>query len=373
MKKIIRTLILCSIVFAMACSHKNKNQSITVSNFNDVTEINITDSANEKNLVKEELSMLKYELEETTGNDIDLLEYAQNSENVYYTKCYYIPMTIYTYYAEVYCYNIESKTHTLIYQKENISNLNELRANDDYVVWVEYIPEGEGFDYSVMLYDSKSGDVSNIATINSDYIGEICLSISKNYVTWYEYYYNEERVEVSIYDINDKSTYQLENEDIVLFYPYERLDIVDDGITFFTKNDEGNVEVNRYNIKDKTTFSLVIEEEMEFAGCMSNQDYIGWFTNYNNGRYYFYHMDSDKIYTLNSLGNLTFFDVRLEDKLYINERTLNRIYVYDFMTDETVYQNLGESIAFTFYGADNKKISMKLDEGNVTKSIRIIE
>ena len=260
--------------------------------------------------------------------------YAKNSQAVFYVRNYWVDMAQDDCMTQVYCYDIDTRDETLLYETGEGTRLNEFMANDAYLYWVEHV-YSDG-NYKVCQYELKTAQLSCIAVRDWD----ICLSISDEYVTWYDELGNGKK-EIVIYNIakQEFETVQRVTGDIL---SGTRLEIVNNGITFFSQNGEGDLYVNRYELSTGGMFSMPVVREkpwQKMADCFSGSDYIGWFTDYSSGIYYFYNMTDGELYSFDaSRGMLKC--ICLSRFLCIFDYEYNRVFVYDIQNGHTYYQDL---------------------------------
>lgn len=344
------------------CGEK-KLHSLTIKNNEEITEI-LLDNAKvcEGALVKEYMTI---PIDENPNGvqgykKDDVIEnYAlvKNSKSAFYISSYSEQMAQFSYRSEIYCYDFEEKIHTMIYSTKEAVWVNELKAGDRFLIWQEWIPNDTDIAFVIKSYDCETGETECIAVVETN----VALCMSDKYVTWYESNRDTGGIALAIYDFDKKKLNYLAEDNIALFMPHERAFIVDDGITYFTVGKDNKVCVKRYNMATEKIFSVALEDNEKLAGCFSNSEYIGWFTEYTHGCYFLYNMKDGKTYRFNSDGNMEIFDIFLADKLYINERMSNRIYSYDMNTSEALYQELpDDNYALHFTFTDERKPDFRI-------------
>lgn len=264
----------------------------------------------------------------------------RNVENIFFHRSYAEDMAEFTYRNEVYRWDYENGSTELLYGTEEAYWMNEFEATGNYLYWVEYVQVGKETEYNIMQYNLEDETTECIASRNATETLDICLSVSEQYIVWYDDY-GSGRIAIEVYDVNEKKLYTLQNVTVKKFMPYERMNIIDDGITFFSQDEEDNIFINRYNLHTEETISLFLGKEKdigEMAGCFSNDRYLGWFTEYSYGTYYFYNMDSGELYSFNNAKETYIFSFWFSDYLYLNGK--NAIYVCDLDTGKNWYQKL---------------------------------
>jgi len=159
-----------------------------------------------------------------------------------------------------------------------------------------------------------------------------------------------------IYDISKQACSTLEEKVI----PQVRYEIVNNGFTYFTEED-GERYVKRRDLETGEVFSYQLDKGQKIASCFSNQDYIGWFTEYSDGIIHILEINSRKGYELNTASELNYFDVMLYDKLYINDHKSNCIYAYDFKTQISCYQHFENAYIGAFCNTDKEHANVNVE------------
>lgn len=335
----------------------------------DYTVLKSTDGAIELSLheaLQEELFVQEFTLESEIylGEPDDYChrsEFRRNSNSWFYTEDYSVQGLQSSYCNKIYQYHIASGETTLLYETRDVNWLNELEVSEDYLYWVEYIYDEElNLSYHVMQWDLSAGKSSCIATRDAARVGELCLATSHKYLTWYDDYLNG-TTEPVIFDIAKQSFVTVPNGGAFKYMPYSILTPMDDGVSFFTRNEEGKVCINRYVPATEEMFTLELQylkSTDKMAECFSNDRYIGWITEYSQGIYYLYDRDTGRLYSLNAGGKLDVFDLLLtdEDKVYIDERTTGRFYCCDMDDGNVTYQEIDGEYALYFDTVDGRNV-----------------
>lgn len=324
-------------------------------------EIDLTVNAYAEQLLQQELTLCGDTYIAETDSCCNVFECQRNRDNWFYCESYSPFGLDYTYCNKIYQYQVATGETSLLYETWDAGWLNELEASEEYLYWVEYINQEDKRMYQVMQCKIATKEVTCIASRDGSIVGELCLAVSDKYLTWYDDYLDG-TVDIVVYDIAQQTFLTVPSAGAFKYMPYEVMGITDDGITFFSKDAEGIVSVNRYQLESGEIYSVqlkFLKSYDKLAGCFSNDQYIGWFTEYSFGTYYFYSMETGEIYRLNAEGNLILFHVLLTDYLYINERIANRIYCYDFETKKVKYQDMKEQYALQLHSYDNQSIYTK--------------
>ena len=298
------------------------------------------DPREETGLLEEAFSVDNGDGDEGEGQYSEVRESTGNEKDFYYIKSYSESMAQFSYFNQIYRYDPVRDQSVLLYETEEAIWVNELAAADHTVYWVEYLPE-DRIVYNVMQFDLDTGEAKCIASRNNT--GELCLSASDGYVTWYDQTLDDNNVSIVIYDVRKQEFLPIE-DDVQLAAPYERLDIVDDGITYFSEDEVGNLYINRYNLISKKKDSLMLGDKKNYdrlAGCFSDSEYIGWFEKYGSGPYYLYHVESGDLYCLEPSKGMNVFTARVSSgRLYVLDSSGKAVYIYDPATGDTQYQKL---------------------------------
>lgn len=281
--------------------------------------------------------------------------FVTNDKGAYYVSGFGESMGLTMYNLHICYYDYETKNHQLLYCSKDAIWINELCATNKYLVWLEHIRNDEGvIDYYVKLFELETREVRTLAVCGMD----ICIEMSDEYITWYDLGDEEHKERIVVYDIK-KCEYSYLEEEIKLYAPYERLHIVDNGITYFSEED-GKKYVNQHNLMTGKVISFYLDNNQKLAGCFSNKDYIGWYTDYTSGIIHICEIKTGKHYELNTTNDLEYFDVMLYDKLYINDHKSNCIYAYDLDTHSAYYQKLDKAYIFSFYNTDKEKANVNV-------------
>lgn len=305
----------------------------------------------------------KGKVDTKAGIYTEISECVRNKNDIFFVRSYGEDGAQFYYLNQIYCSDLKHNQEVLLYETDAVW-LNEFLANDTNLYWVEYVfsKEKGDFDYNVMQYDLSTEEVTCIANRNAVESEEICLAASDEYVAWYDSYWNGS-VQIIIYDIKKQEIQTIQDANIKKFMPYERLNIVDDYITFFSQDVEGWIYINRYNLNTYEKNVLLLgkkEDYKKLAACFSNSKYIGWLTEYSYGTYYFYNIETGNLYSLSQSDEMRVFSGWLSDYLYINESQSGCVYVYDFDTEETYYQKIEQGAALSLKSYGDELLHMKV-------------
>ena len=319
------------------------------------------------NLLRNGCSIEKDSTTVVAGEYIEIGEFARNERSIFYVKNYAKDGAQSYYRSQIYYHDFDAEEDVLLYETSQNVWLNEFLANNTYLYWVEnvYSKEKKGDDYNIMQYNLSTGEVTCIAGRNETESDDICLAVSDEYVTWYDSYQNE-NIKIVVFNIEKQELQTIQDTTVQRFMPYERLNIVDGGITYFAQDTEGRIFINRYHLETQQKDILLLGKmstDDKLAACFSNEEYIGWLTEYSYGTYYFYHMETGKLYSLRQSEDLRVFSGFLADGFYINDSVSERIYVYDFEEGQAYYQDIphgfamslkpyGEKLLYTKFVAD---------------------
>lgn len=267
---------------------------------------------------------------------------AANEDASFYLASYSEDMAQYSYFNQIYRHDLGTGEDSLFYETDDAIWVNELAATKDALFWVEYLPEGDKISYHVMRL-ALDGDAAECIATLSDDKGEPCLEASDRYVTWYDYKNDGSDAKISIYD-DEKQEFLSMEDDMMLAAPYGRLEIVDNGITYFSEDEEGNLYVNRYDIGTKGKDVLLLgsmDDYDKLAECFSDSEYLGWYEEYSWGPYYLYHMDDGKLYKFDPPEGMEVFAANVSSGIfYVNDTSHGVVYAYDLASGETKRESI---------------------------------
>lgn len=330
----------------------------------DATEISLNKNAKESSdLLCVDFEIDKGNVDTEAETYVEISECVRNKNDIFYVRSYGEEGAQFYYLNRIYCSDLKHNKEVLLYETDAVW-LNEFLATDMNLYWVEYVfsEEKGDFDYNVMQYNLSTEVVTCIASRNAVESEEICLAVSNDYVAWYDSYWDG-RVQIIIFDIEKQEIQNIQDANIKKFMPYERLNIVDDYITFFSQDEEGWIYINRYNLNTYEKDVLLLgkkEDYKKLAACFSDSKYIGWLTEYSYGTYYFYNIETGNLYSLSQSDEMRVFSGWLSDYLFINESQSGCVYVYDFDTKETYYQNITQGTALSLRSYGDYHLYMKV-------------
>ncbi len=269
---------------------------------------------------------------------------AANKNGAYYVREWDELMAQNPYAYQIYRHNEEKEDDSLLYEAPEVYLLNEFYANDSCLYWVEYKFDPD--EYWVMQYDLATDEAKCLAVRPSGEWYEICLSVNNNYVTWYDHN-KDGSVNIAVYNVQDQELEVIQDESIIKYMPYERLPVIDGGITYFTGDKEDRIFVNRYQLDTRICTRLLLGNKSvwpKLAGCFSDSAFLGWYTDYSTGTYYFYNMENGELWCLESSKDLRIFSECLLDGKFCFYNSANeKIYTYDLTTQDAMYQVLPDT------------------------------
>lgn len=300
----------------------------------------------------------------------------RNTDYEIFQISYSEPMAQYSYRNQLYAHNLQQGTEALIYDNAEAYWMNEVRANESYLYWVEYVYGESGVCYKVMQYPLNGGDISCIAQRDGGEVSELCLAVSDHFLTWYDIFQNG-RVEIVIFDIEKQEFRETKEIDalpggaVTIFAPYVRLEIEEDCITYFLEDEQDRLYIRRENLYTGQKDTLLLGDKSAYnklAGCFSDGRYIGWHTDYGWGSYYFYQMDSGELYS---------WDVK-KDGMYVFSKFLfsgrfcfynsssedNGVYEWDLSAGQVYRQELddGRGMQFQQYGEGLLALEVRFED-----------
>lgn len=343
-------------------SSEENHQNAQFLDLSKAIEISLDQNATEISmLLKEDFSWKISEetVDEEKGIYSGIRECVINREYAFYIKGYYELMAQNDFMSEIYSYDLEwdkalSPHHSamrqkpqLLYQTAEGVSLIELQANDRYLYWVE--DDHENGQTKVCQYELETGDLTCIAASQWG----PSLSVSNAYVTWYDHL-DDGSDEIAIYDIGAQSFKKMTARAPGEILSGARVDLTDNGIAYFSKDEEGNIYVNRYDLDTEEIFTLPLGPERaseKLTNCFSNSDYIMWSMRKagqadSQAAYYFYNMKSGDLYQWNEFGEMYATCKCTSRFLCVLDSENERIFVYDFQNKQTYYQDMDKDASF---------------------------
>ncbi|SCG84349.1 hypothetical protein DW1_2789 [Proteiniborus sp. DW1] len=309
----------------------------------------------------------------------EIWDYALAENDLIYVIGYEKKMAVSAYKFEIYRYDISNSTNELLYtcDKEGLVVLNEMVCNDRYMFWVEETYE-EGHSYTT-LYSmnliTKEINILRRLKLMEEIYNPICLSVSTNYLTWYESKKESTDNEklsnkIKVYNISDNSFEPVDISNVICFSPYVRLDIFDNNITFMTETQDCTIAINRYNLETQENISVALPKEVKLVDCSSNDNYFLWYESYNvgNRNYYLYNYNNMKLYKIDVNEKGGGFSYLLTDNLYLNYDNNHSLIKVDLSSFDifTLLQDL-ETHFMHFQLSSNNTISIKGIEDSLRK------
>lgn len=319
--------------------------------------------------IEEGVDFLVDNKEMATENYTALEMIERNADSVFFVISDNEKMSQFPFHLQIYEKHLQQGKEDLLYDTSEAYWINEMRANDNYLYWVEY-----AFDdvcYRIMQCQLESGEISCIAERGSE-VSAPCLEVSSRFLTWYDIF--DERVEIVVFDIEKQEfmeraeTANVTGTSVKLYALYERLKLVDDGITYFLEDEEGKLYVRRENLCTGQTTTLLLRDKRKYSrqvGCFSDERYIGWHTEYGEGSYYFYDTDEGKLYSwdVKKDGMHVFSKLFSSGKLYINNSQDNSVYVWDLETGQVYCQSCGDgALQFGRYGDGQINLEVRFED-----------
>jgi len=299
-----------------------------------------------------------------------------NSKYGFFEREYMEEGAQFGYKSEIYSVNLENQEVNLLYEN-NVSILNEMVANEDYLFWVEYYPENDEMMFRIVQFELETAKEQYIITGNTTDKADPCLSISNQYLTWFDSDHKGNATLVC-YDIEKGQIRQSESVNCKLFNVYSRPYIVNGAVTFF-KTDNNDLRICRYSLdKNKDIFNIIIESE-DVVACFSNEEWVGWQKTikdlpYGNSIFYFYNIKQNKLYRYNAKGEKSIFSYKMNNDYFVYfTYEENKVHVIDLkqMTDVVMDVNDTTRSAWVMLTHDNK-IVIEMSESNKS-SVGIME
>lgn len=309
----------------------------------------------------------------------EIWDYALAENDLIYVVGYDKKMALSAYKFEIYRYDISKSTNELLYtcDKEGFVVLNEMVCNDTNMFWVEETYE-EGHDYTTlysMNLNTKEINILRRLRLMEEIYNPICLSISTNYLTWYESKEESSDNEklshkINVYNISNNSFEPVEISNIICFSPYVRPDIYDNNITFMTETRNDSIIINRYNLVTQENISVALPKNIKLVDCSSNSNYFLWYESYNvgNRNYYLYNYNNMKLYKIDVNEKGGGFSYLLTDNLYLNYDNNHSLINVDLSSfDISILSQDLETHFMHFQLSTNNTISIKGIEDSLRK------
>ncbi|MCT4688357.1 hypothetical protein [Vallitalea sp.] len=275
MKKINKLLIVSfSFLFVMTgCNSKDK--SLFLDSDNIIKDIQFVEEKNEKLHIDTNI------LPNIKNGEI--FDYSYVDDKIYYIVVY-DSFSEYVNDIDIYCYNIKDKNTSLIYNYHD-DNINkfmcDLRATKEYLFWIDLYGDKPYWRLNKMtLADGEIDIIRKYEDSNST--SPPAISISKNWVSWYELPEGSE----DIYTDNNLLLYSIKDDSVILLQekvyrasPYYEAPICDNFITYLTANKDKTLSINQYNLDTKETFEINTNSDIDeryIIDYMSNGSYIVW-------------------------------------------------------------------------------------------------
>lgn len=298
-----------------------------------------------------------------------------NGDSVFSWVSYSEPMAQYPYRNQLYSRQLQQEEpQSLIYDTSEAYWINEVTANDDYLYWVEAVSGETDVCLKVMQYQLEDGAISCIAQREAADTSGICLAVSERFLTWYDSF-QDDRIEIVVYDIEKQefreADYAADIPGGSVAAPRGRLEIVEDCITYFLEDEQGQLYIRRENLCTGQRDTLLLGDRRAYpklAGCFSDGRYIGWYTEYGWGSWFIYDMDSEKLYSwdVKEDGMYVFSTFFADGKLFINNRNNedNGVYVWNPASGQVYRQDLGDGCGMRFrqYREDSLTLEVRYED-----------
>lgn len=332
MKKYIYVLIFLT-VFLGGCANKTDSypdkqitNNIVLSSIYDVetlTPIDVTEIASIETLLDENkyLAEISYE------------------ESLYYVVGYAYDGAQYSYRYDV--FKKEESGDELLYYSDEIIWLNEFCAFGDNLFWVEYQVESNTLYYCIVQYNLKQNNKKIIDRYDSQEVDEILLSVGDEYIVWYEN--TLDKSYIKIYNVNKEETDCIMDSKIYVANPYARIPVINSTISYFVEDEAGNIFIEAYQLKKRKKQKICnvqsVDSHERLSECFYNGKYAMWFTDYYNGEYFFYNLETKELNTIIIPEKMYLFSVYVdEEKIYLN-----------LSGDEKCIYSIGEGNAVNAY------------------------
>ena len=244
---------------------------------------------------------------------------------------------------EVYSFDLKTNENKLIYQyvvdkEDKFHLMNELRATDDYLFWVEMSVDGR---WVFKEFDLNTKETKVIREYEDEMmLGGISISLTKDFIFWYEIveeYEDYMIARLASYDINEKNIGFIE-ENAYIDSPYLRVSIYNNNLAFLTETEENETKIiNIYDLNTRINSEYSIENINNMGnivGLADNLLILYDTKDIGNTDIYLYDYKSSNYQQIKSPGSM-FFANEYEGKIFIN--LYSEVYFLDLENNYKVY------------------------------------
>lgn len=305
-KRSITLSLIFGICFLLLLFFYNKKP---VSNYNDFNEIKIKledsevlDSSTINSAFESGYKIEKYvfQLPEiaTRTHEARILDIAEQTvyhNTIYYKVIHGIPMSNDADAVDVYTLNRINGDIQLIYQTDSsfgIGYLNEFRCNEQYLFWVHL------YDSGWKIYKMNLASRQPVIIRECQFKpGTIMpsLSVSNEYVSWYEKHEQDDTFDLMLYSISEDEILVV-SSNCLLKSPYKRAHIRESTLTYLTQNESG-IQIEIYDLNTLKKQYLILPKDCQIENVYSNGNITVWHENYKTSSIFIYDHQEEKLYS----------------------------------------------------------------------------
>lgn len=287
----------------------------------------------------------------------------RNTDYVFFQISYSEQMAQYTNRNKIYAHSLQRDEDILVYDTSDAYWINEMRANDTHLYWVEYLSEDPNARYRIMQYQLDNGELSCIAENDGTEYSEISSMLSERFFVWYEVPMNGP-YQIFVFDIEKQEIRERDvlsavpGHTMTLYPAFSYLWIVEDCITYFTQDEQEQIYIQREDLPTGQIECFLLGEADPYrkvCGCFSDGRYVGWHFQYELRQFYFYDTVQQKLYhwDMKKDGMYSFSEFLCDGRFYFNNTEDKKVYVWDLPTGQVYCQHLDDGFWFRQYG-ENK-------------------
>lgn len=298
--------------------------------------------------------------------DLVVGEQTAYGDTIYYKIVHDIPMSVVADAVDMYALDKISGDVQLIYQTDSsfgIGYLNEFRCNNKYLFWVQLYDKGWKI-YKMDLTSKRPILIREGKTFPGSILPS--LSVSNEYVSWFEKNVEEDSFDLMLYSINEDELVVLSSGP-VLKTPYDRAYIRDNTLAYLSEDVRG-VKIEICDLETLETKTLLLPKDAQVENVYSNGKVTAWFENFKTSSIFVYDHFKHKLY---STEEYIFSMDLIEQSIFIN--TGDEIIAYDLKHKSRhllVESNSQQRYIMATVTSDNKFIAYSdMSDGSVETTI----
>lgn len=240
--------------------------------------------------------------------------------NIYYKIMHDIPMSNVADAADIFALDRNSGNIQLIYQTDSNFETGwicDFKCNDKYLFWLHF--------YGTIWRIYKMPLTSPQPILVKEGGGTILpsLSVSNEYVSWFEKDDKNSSPHLMLYSINEDQT-MLVSANPTLKSPYKRADIRGNHLTYLSEDPRG-IKIKILNLNEMSTREILLPKDARVEDVYSNGHLTVWYENFKKSAIFVYDHLERKLYTMEE--HIFSLDL-IDQSIFVNTR--DKIIVYDF-------------------------------------------